>query len=350
MSRQTILRHGTALRRSRSWGEVLCLLVVLAAVQPPAMAQVLPSFGRDRAGTSGFQFLKIMVDPRSAALGETTVASPDNANALFVNPALAPQLVGTQASLGHARWFADTRVSAVALTVPTGSITLGASLQAFDAGEMPVTTEFAPFGTGETFGFRSMAAGLTFAQRLTDLFSYGVTGRYVRESTAGVSFQSVVFDLGIFYRVGTTGAQIAVAMRHFGLDAVTGGTIERTAIGEPSTITETDPASVTPPTTFLMGMRYDVWPQNPDHALRVTTQLMRPNDNAENWNLGLEYTWHQTLTLRTGYRFGIEESRQPAAGVGIRLPSPGPAVQFDYAFHRLERLGAVHRVGVSLGL
>ena len=38
-----------------------------------------------------------------------------------------------------------------------------------------------------------------------------------------------VVDLGLFYRVGQTGAQMAVAIRNFGLDAVMSGTIERFA-------------------------------------------------------------------------------------------------------------------------
>lgn len=349
MTRMPSSRSVAPRRRWRS-GRLVWLLVALSGLATPSLAQVLPSFGRDRAGTSGFQFLKITVDPRSAALGETTVASPDNAHALFVNPALAPQLEGIHASLGHARWFADTRVSAAALTVPLGTVALGASLHAFDAGEMPVTTEFAPFGTGETFGFRGLAAGLTFAQRLTDLFSYGVTGRYVRESTAGMSLHSAVFDLGIFYRIGATGAQMAVAIRHFGLDATTSGALERTVIGEPVPLQETDLTSVTPPTTFLLGLRYEALRHQADHRLRVSTQLMRPNDNAEHWNVGLEYTWHQTLTLRTGYRFGIEEAHLPTAGFGLLMPGLGPEVTFDYAFHRLDRLGAVHQVGLSLGL
>ena len=65
----------------------VCLLVPLL----PARAQILPAFGNDRKGTAGFQFLKIPVDARAAAMGETVVANAFDASALFWNPALAAQ-------------------------------------------------------------------------------------------------------------------------------------------------------------------------------------------------------------------------------------------------------------------
>ena len=51
------------LRTLRHFAVLLLVLLVAATIAPKvAHAQLLPSFGRDRAGTSGFQFLKIPVD------------------------------------------------------------------------------------------------------------------------------------------------------------------------------------------------------------------------------------------------------------------------------------------------
>ena len=54
--------------------------------------------------------------------------------------------------------------------------------------------------------------------------------------------------------------------------------------------------------------------------------------------------------LRAGYRFGVEEYDLPSFGAGINIPYVGPDLRFDYGFSRLERLGSVHRVGLSLSL
>lgn len=330
------------------------LLVFSALIVPPASAQLIPSFGSDRAGTSGFQFLKIPVDPRSAALGETVTANAMDASALFWNPALAAQLDGPQIGLAQTAYYVDVTLhyAAAIYHLRSFGLTVGASLHALDSGEMDVTTEFQPFGTGETYRFTDLAAGLTIAQELTDLFSYGVTGKLVQENVAGLSTTTAVFDMGVFYRIGTTGAQMAVAIRNFGLDGRPKGSIERTVLDDSEPRIEEDFAALTPPTTFMLGLTYDVLRDDQRNDLLVSGQLNNPNDNAESFNVGVEYTWNQLLIFRSGYRFGIEEYSMPSLGAGLNFADVlGPVTaRFDYAYTQLDRLGAVHRVGINLGL
>ncbi len=315
-------------------------------------AQILPSFGGDRAGTSGFQFLKIPVDARSAALGQSVVANAFDASALFWNPALAAQTDGFQAGVQHAEYFVDVTLDYAGLIykLPGSQITLGASIQTLGTDKMNVTTELEPFGTGESFRYLSMATGLTISQQLTDLFSYGVTAKWVRESTAGIETNTAVLDLGIFYRVGTTGIQMAVAVRNFGLDGTPSGELDRVVLEGNGLRTESDFESITPPTTFLLGFTYNVLSGNQDNDLLLAAQLNNPNDNAENWNVGAEYTWNRLLILRTGYRFGISGYTIPSAGVGLNISMLGSELRFDYGFSQLERLGSIHRVGLNLSL
>ncbi|ARA92061.1 hypothetical protein AWN76_002010 [Rhodothermaceae bacterium RA] len=239
----TVLPFSQRLRRWLLLG--LGLIATAGALVPTARAQLLPTFGRDRAGTSGFQFLKIAVDPRAAALGETVAANAFDASALFWNPALAAQADGLQIGLNHTAYFADVTMEYAAMTVPLGGLTLGGSLQMLSSGDMDVTTEFEPTGTGQTFRFIDLAAGLSVAQALSDLFSYGVTIKYIRESSAGLVAQTLALDLGVYYQIGTTGAQMAVAIRNFGLDASPSGSLERLVIGQ-GTIEENEFAGITP--------------------------------------------------------------------------------------------------------
>lgn len=340
-------------RLLRLFAAALWLSIATGVWAPDAaQAQLIPSFGSDRAGTSGFQFLKIPVDPRAAAMGETVAANAFDASALYWNPALASQAAGTQIGFSHAAYYADVALYYAAAFHRVGRFTLGASLQALDSGAMDVTTEFQPYGTGQTFSFVDLGLGLTVSQQLTDLFSYGVTARYVRESTANITTNTTLFDLGIFYRVGETGAQMAVAIRNFGIDGTPSGEIERTVIGGSGTAVESDFESITPPTVFLFGITYNVLHGDPRNALLLSGQLNNPNDNAESFNIGAEYTWNNVLILRSGYRFGVEEYSIPSLGAGVVIPGLTAIanVRFDYAFTRLDRLGTVHRVGVNLGL
>lgn len=325
----------------------LITILLLLAGAVSARAQILPAFGEDRAGTSAFQFLKIPVDPRGAALGETSVSNAGDASALFWNPALAAQGGRTEVGVASAAYFADVALHYVAGYSQVGPVTLGVSLQALDSGDMPVTTEFSgPEGTGETFRLVDVAAGLTVSQALTDLFSYGVTAKYVRESVAGVSTQAGLLDLGVFYKIGETGVQLGVAIRNFGFESNPSGSIDRITLEGPTTETVFNGAE--PPTTFMLGASYRPFAQSGRHDLVLSGQLTNPNDNAERYNIGAEYTWNDLLSLRAGYRFGVDEARLPSVGAGLLVPGIGPGVRIDYGFTNLERLGSVHRVGINL--
>lgn len=312
-----------------------------------ASAQLLPAFGTDRAGTVGFQFLKLPSDARSVGMGGAGVTTATDASSLYWNPALAAQGSGTNLAAGHVSYYDEGLLSTnfVGVTHPVGSFTVGLSLQTMDSGAMDVTTETQPDGTGETFRFVDVGLGATVAQQLTDLFSYGLTARYVRESTAGIAAQSVAADIGIFYRVGSTGARMGVAIKNFGLDATPSGEIER-ELSDGSTVTETEFASITMPTTFLLGLSYDAFRRG-DHALVTTAELSRPNDNAEALGLAAEYSFRDVMTLRAGTRFGAGEY-VGSAGASLALPVAGRRFGVDYGFSRFERLGNVHAIGLRL--
>jgi len=215
---------------------------------------------------------------------------------------------------------------------------------------MKVTTEFEPRGTGETFRLIDVAAGLTLSQQLTDLFSYGITTKYVQESVAGLTASTLVFDLGIHYMVGSTGARMAVAVRNFGFDGSPEGELSRPVIADDPIRIESEFEAMTPPTTFHLGFAYDVFDGPEGSSLTLLAQLNNPNDNAEYWTLGSEYGFNDMFFLRAGYRFGVEEIDAPSLGAGVHLPVAGRALNIDYGFNRMARLGNVHRFGLTISL
>lgn len=332
----------------------LLILSLLIAAALPARAQVLPSFGDDRAGTAGFKFLNIAPDARGAALGETVAATGADAASLFWNPALAAQAAPARGDLvvggAHTQYHADIALNYLGAIYHWRGFAFGLSLYALDAGEMEVTTETQPFGTGETFGFVDVAAGLTVSQALTDLFSYGVTAKYVRESTYDLVTQTALVDLGVFYRVGDTGAKLGVAIRNFGLGNASPSGEVGVLDPDGGTTTLEDFEQITPPTTFLLGVAYDLLRDSDQHALTLAGQLTNPNDNAERFNLAAEYTWSDLLVLRAGYQFGADEMTVPSLGFGLFVPGLGPRLRLDYGFSRRDVLGSVHRFGLDLTL
>ncbi len=312
-----------------------------------AQGGIFPSLGGSRTGTSGFQFLKINVDARSSAMAGSNVADAKDGSALYFNPALAAQMNTSQVYLAHTAYFADISHNYASYTHRTGEFAFGGSLMYLDSGEMDETNEFNPFGTGRTFRAVNMAAGISFAQQLSELFSYGITAKYIEEKIEEVQLQSVVFDLGFYYEVGETGLRFAVGLNNFGLDATPSG--ETTRQTQNGLVTEKDFEDVSAPSLFQIGAAYDAY-ENENIKVLVTGQLTNPSDNAERFSLGSELIYLDRFFVRTGYEFGVDEAKLPSAGIGVLIPLLGNNVAIDYGFSTRERLGSLHRFALKFNL
>ena len=80
--------------------------------------------------------------------------------------------------------------------------------------------------------------------------------------------------------------------------------------------------------------------------------LLKPNNDQESVNLGMEYLIFDTFALRAGYRslFLDENTGGLSLGVGLILsPSDSQfAVIVDYAYVDLGLLNAIHNFGLNL--
>ncbi len=327
----------------------LVLLLVMAGIAETAQAQrgILPSLGSSRSGTSGFQFVKINPDARSASLGGSNVADAIDASALYLNPALAAQMTNNQFYVGHTQYFADITLNYAGYVHRYSSMAFGASLMYLDSGEMDETTEFQPFGTGRTFRTVHLAAGLTFAQELTSLFSYGISLKYLDERIEEVEAQTVVMDVGFFYRVGDTGLRFSVGLNNFGFDATPDGETIRTDLNGEQIEREFEDLS--PPTMFLVGAAYDAYTTD-NMNITVLGQITNPSDNAERFSLGTEFGYLNQFFVRAGYEFGMDEALLPSFGAGFNLPILNYSLDIDYGFSTRDRLGSLHRFALKFNL
>lgn len=326
----------------------LVVLLFMAGIAETAEAQsILPSLGSSRSGTSGFQFVKINPDARSASLGGSNVADAIDTSSLYLNPALAAQMDNNQFYVGHTQYFADITLNYAGYVHRYGSMAFGGSLMYLDSGEMEETTEFQPFGTGRKFRTVHLAAGLTFAQELTNLFSYGISLKYLDERIEEVEAQTVVLDVGFFYRVGDTGLRFAVGLNNFGFDATPGGeTIRTTLNGE---VTEREFEDMSPPTMFLVGAAYDAYSSENFDVVGLI-QITNPSDNAERFSIGTEVGYMNQFYLRAGYEFGMDEALLPSFGAGFKLPILDYSLGIDYGFSTRDRLGSLHRFALKFNL
>lgn len=330
--------------------KIIPFLICLCAAVQVTQAQILPSFGDSRTGTTGLQFLKVAPDARSAGMAGSYIAVVNDPSALYWNPAGIAK-VDTQKYhfiAGHTEYFADVKLQHAAAVRRIGGDTyIGVSLVYLNTGDMPVTTEFQPFGTGQTFNAVDMALGLSLARTLTDNFRFGVTGKYVYEGIADVRTDALVFDFGFQYDIGLANTRFAVSVANFGFNTTPSGEIEVIDLTGNKVITNFEQISV--PAIFRLGLAWDAIKQE-QHNLTFAAQLNHPTDNNETFGIGTEYSWHRILYARAGYEFGADETGLPAFGFGLNLARRFGAIRFDYGFNNKKQLGTTHRLTVGFSL
>ena len=287
-----------------------------------AQNNLFPQLGGQRAGTSSFAFLKVDVGAPAHAMAGAYTAVGIGASSLFWNPAGAAQGTRTvEMVVDQSNWIADFKLSSFAAVWKLGRVHhIGLSALALYAPPTEITTEFHPGGTGEYYNYGDVLLGLTYAQRMTDRFSFGITGKLVDEQLADLHMRKLLLDLGTFYRTGYKDLRFAVSLLNFGSPARPDG------IYLSSDSTEVEYEAFAPPTVFRLGVMYE-WLQSEHQGFLTSIQLNHPVDNSENISMGLEYNLNQMLFLRTGYLTG-GENRIWSFGLGIKWSG----FNFDYSY------------------
>ncbi len=308
-----------------------------------AYGQLFPVLGEQRAGISTAQFLKIGVGARATGMGESYIAVANDPSALYWNPAGLTQYDNNQVYFAHSEWLVDVKHSFLGASYRLDqSNVIGFSVIALYMDDMPVTTETMPFGTGEYFSYTDLAFGLTYARRMTDQFSFGLTLRYMNSSLDKLSMNGFMFDLGTYYWTGLGTSRFAVTVSNFGGQISPSG--EVTLLDGSNRDSWQEFAL---PTVFRVGFAMEPY-MTEVHKVTTTIQLNHPNDNAENLGFGLEYGWNNTVNLRGGYKINVDEETF-SAGIGVAIPLTFAAINVDYSFARWGNLGDVHRISMNLG-
>jgi hypothetical protein len=306
---------------------VLALLLLL-----PLSAEGAQIF--EKVGTLGGQSLKIGVGARAAAMGDAYTAVSDDATAVYWNPAGIARLSGQSITLNHAAWPANILFDQGAYVFNIKWIPgmLGVNVRALTMSRDIVRTTYLPEGTGETFDAGEWAYGLTYARALTDKFSAGISINYVQTGLDDVKGSSTTFDFGTLYDVGVMGAKIGMSIQNVGSDM--------TFIDE----------KVKMPVFFRVGGSFDV-AQMGENRLLAAAEFTHPPDNSEKLNLGAEYSFHDYLFLRGGYKLNYD-TEGLCAGFGVKFPLTivkSSVARLDYAYQDMDFLGGTHRVSINLG-
>jgi len=312
-------------------------------------AQLLPTFGNSRTGGSGMQFLKIQHDARSTAMAGAVVGISNDVSALYWNPAGITSSDSGKVNfmLSNTRYYANTSANFAGAIIKSGPLSfIGLQFLSLNYGDMEETTVFQPYGTGRNVNLSNVLIGLSYAQILTDNFSFGITGKWAHEGIADVRVNNFLFDLGLTYNIGIKHSKFGVTFSNFGLNVSPTGEVRILKLNGDNTVSNFSEVSV--PSIFRVGGAFDPIHTN-NHILTLAGQLNHPTDNNETFAVGTEYSYKRLFYGRAGYEFGSDENYSfPTTGFGLRLPKKYGNFRFDYSLSTKARLGNLHRLTLSM--
>jgi opacity protein-like surface antigen len=332
----------------------LAIALLAGLIILPAQAQKVT-----KVGTTAAKFLSIPVGARALGMGGAYVGVASDATAMFWNPAGMARANQTEVVVNHAAWLADINYNWGGVMLPVGSAgVVGVSVTSLSMGEMERTTEEQPEGTGQTFSAGSFALGVSYATGLTDWFSIGGTVRYVNEHIWNSNATGLAVDIGTLFTTPFEGLTFGAGISNFGTKLQMSG--DDLLVQKDISPNNGNNANVNAnlstetfdlPLCLRIGIAYQPIADD-DQSLIFAVDASHPNDNAENVNVGVEYSALQRiLAVRAGYKaLGARNSEEQfTLGGGLRYGlTPTLIVRVDYAFERFGRLNNVHKFTVAL--
>lgn len=335
--------------------KLLLIIFSISLLQSIGFSQVT------KTGTTAAKFLSIGIGPRANAMGGAFTSIVSDASALYWNPAGAADLTRYEALFTYTSLFKDLNINLnyFALVIPADEVgSFGVSVTALDYGDMDVTTEYYPEGTGEKFSAASYAFGLSYARHITENFTAGATVKYITESIFNSSANGVAFDVGTIFKTPFFGIKFASIITNYGSKMqMTGEDLlirydaDPTRQGNNESVDayyKTDQFEL--PLRLQIGISKDI--QFFDgQRLTIAVDATHPNDNAEYVNVGGELSFLDNLIfLRGGYKglFLKDNQEGLTLGAGLDYALGVFSVGFDYSYQEFEFLSYTHSFGVSI--
>lgn len=315
-----------------------------------------------KSGTSVATFLEIAVGAPAVGMGGAFVSIANDATALYWNVAGIAGLGQNEVVALHTSWIADTKLDYLGVVLSLGDFgSLGVSFTSLSMDDMRVRTVEKPDGTGEFFSAGDIAAGVSYAKKLTDRFSIGFTGKYIQQKIWHETANAFAIDAGTTFRTDlfggmTIGASISnfgTKMKLSGRDTRQFDRVDDTKLGSNERIpfnVELDSWHL--PLLLQFGLSTNLL-KSENHRWTIAIDALHPSDDFESLNVGTEFAFQNFLFLRGGFQslFLDEAEGGLSFGAGIKsnMLFSNAIIKADYAFRDMGRLENIHifSLGVS---
>ena len=323
----------------------------------------------DRQGEAGGGQLLLNPWARSAGLHTMTTSFVSGVEANVLNPAGIVRINKSEFVVAHTRYLEGTDIgfNAFGLAQRTGKNgAFGLSIMLVDMGDIPVTTESQPEGTGATFSPSFFNMGISYSHIFDEKISVGLTFRIVSESTADISAFGMAIDAGVQYVTGPEdNFKFGISLRNIGTPMRYSGQGLDVAAPNPNvaefgyTLTYAQRSQKYElPSVLNIGLSYD-FVINPKNRLTVVGNFTSNSFSQDQLGGGIEYSFNNMFMLRGGYKYefgSTENNGEEAAvysglsgGFSIQVPLKKDSNNFfgiDYAYRATRVWNGSHNIAV----
>ena len=309
-----------------------------------------------KVATCAANWLKLETGTRPIAMGGAYTAAGNDISGIPYNPASLAFIENQAVFLSQTKYVADITYNVIGYGRNiSGTDFFGVHIFSLDSGNMDVTTEDVPDGTGEQFKVTGICLRATYARRLTDRLRVGFTGKYIREDIYTTYMQSFAFDIGSNFDTGIYGFVLGMSVTNLGPEVKFGGegleielTEEWSQNGNLTKVTESFPL----PMTFRLGFMNEIIGKNSEfvksrnHSLIMSIDGINARDYVLYGALGIEYSWKDIAYVRFGNRLGHDTAKWSVGG-GFHIRGKKFDAGLDYAYVNYSILTYTHQFGLN---
>jgi hypothetical protein len=290
--------------------------------------------------TTTYDFLRIDMSARAAALGGSFVTNNDDVDVLFFNPAGLGFLEKDPVSFSFVKHLLDINLFSLTYSTEFENIgRFGAGVQYINYGSFDEADVNGNI-TGE-FNAGELAFLLSYTNKFMNDFYYGANAKFIYSSIADQSSSAIGLDLGVNYEFPEIMLNLGASILNIG-----------TQLSSYTDLKEDLPLDV------LIGVskRLERLP------VRLSLDFHNLNQEREEFyqhfkgfSIGAEFYLSEVFTLRFGYDNERREDFKLGSSAGIAGFNGGLGVniseyKFSYAYSSLGTVGALQSLTLSTSL
>ena len=284
-----------------------------------------------------FEFLRMDMNPRAAALAGSFVSNSDDPNVIFYNPAGINTLEGMPVSFSFVKHLLDINLASLAIARDFEGIgKFAAGIEYINYGSFEGMTENA-VSTGK-FGAGEFAFIIGYSNKLDENFFYGVNAKFIYSGIENYYSTALAADIGLQYIIPEQLVNVGFSVLNIGSQLQSYKTTKE---------------------KLPLDMRLGISKKLEHLPLRIYLGFNRLSDDQDKFfdrfrtfTIGMEFNLSKVLRLRLGYD---NEKRKDLkigttaglAGFNIGVGALISGYNFDYSYSSLGSVGSLNRIGIT---